>query len=134
MAKEELLEMRGQVVELLPNAMFRVELDNGHRVLAHISGMLASRGFNIDSLAVGETFNVERKVEQDFGDVDAEFAAADLVLERRYDGNEVYHGQIELDASVAGLERDDVPGHELARVHPPPELLDRTRRNPGDFA
>ena len=40
MAKEELLEMRGQVVELLPNAMFRVELTNGHRVLAHISGKM----------------------------------------------------------------------------------------------
>ena len=40
MAKEELLEMRGQVVELLPNAMFRVELSNGHKVLAHISGKM----------------------------------------------------------------------------------------------
>ena len=40
MAKEELLEMRGQVVELLPNAMFRVELENGHKVLAHISGKM----------------------------------------------------------------------------------------------
>ena len=40
MAKEELLEMRGHVVELLPNAMFRVELENGHRVLAHISGKM----------------------------------------------------------------------------------------------
>ena len=40
MAKEELLEMRGKVVELLPNAMFRVELENGHNVLAHISGKM----------------------------------------------------------------------------------------------
>ena len=40
MAKEELLEMRGKVVELLPNAMFRVELENKHRVLAHISGKM----------------------------------------------------------------------------------------------
>ena len=40
MAKEELLEMRGKVVELLPNAMFRVELENGHKVLAHISGKM----------------------------------------------------------------------------------------------
>ena len=41
MAKEELLEMRGKVVELLPNAMFRVELDNNkHQVLAHISGKM----------------------------------------------------------------------------------------------
>ena len=35
MAKEELLEMRGRVVELLPNAMFRVELENGHEILGH---------------------------------------------------------------------------------------------------
>ena len=40
MAKEELLEMRGRVAELLPNAMFRVELSNGHKVLAHISGKM----------------------------------------------------------------------------------------------
>ena len=40
MAKEELLEMRGRVVELLPNAMFRVELESGHRVLAHVSGKM----------------------------------------------------------------------------------------------
>ena len=40
MAKEELLEMRGRVVELLPNAMFRVELPNGHKILAHISGKM----------------------------------------------------------------------------------------------
>ena len=40
MAKEELLEMRGQVVELLPNAMFRVKLENGHEVLAYVSGKM----------------------------------------------------------------------------------------------
>ena len=40
MAKEELLEMRGQVVELLPNAMFRVELENGHEVLGHTAGKM----------------------------------------------------------------------------------------------
>ncbi len=38
MAKEELLEMRGKVVELLPNAMFRVGLENGHEVLGHTAG------------------------------------------------------------------------------------------------
>ncbi|NQU59390.1 MAG: translation initiation factor IF-1, partial [Rhodospirillales bacterium] len=38
MAKEELLEFSGIVKELLPNAMFRVELDNGHEVLAHTAG------------------------------------------------------------------------------------------------
>lgn len=38
--KEEPIEVEGTVVEPLPNAMFRVELDNGHRVLAHISGKM----------------------------------------------------------------------------------------------
>jgi len=37
-AKEDVITVEGTVVETLPNAMFRVELDNGHRVLAHISG------------------------------------------------------------------------------------------------
>jgi len=39
-AKEEAIEVEGQVIEPLPNAMFRVELENGHRVLAHISGKM----------------------------------------------------------------------------------------------
>ena len=40
MPKEDAIEVEGTVVEPLPNAMFRVELDNGHRVLAHISGKM----------------------------------------------------------------------------------------------
>ena len=40
MAKEESIEVEGTVVETLPNAMFRVELENGHRILAHISGKM----------------------------------------------------------------------------------------------
>ncbi len=40
MSKEEAIEVEGTVVEPLPNAMFRVELDNGHIVLAHISGKM----------------------------------------------------------------------------------------------
>lgn len=40
MAKDDVLEVEGTVVETLPNANFRVELENGHRVLAHISGKL----------------------------------------------------------------------------------------------
>ena len=40
MAKEEAIEVEGPVVEPLPNAMFRVELENGHRILAHISGKM----------------------------------------------------------------------------------------------
>jgi len=38
--KKEVIEVDGTVVETLPNAMFRVELDNGHKVLAHISGRM----------------------------------------------------------------------------------------------
>ncbi|MEK7391766.1 MAG: translation initiation factor IF-1 [Fibrobacterota bacterium] len=40
MAKEEGIQVEGKVVEPLPNAMFRVELDNGHLILAHISGKM----------------------------------------------------------------------------------------------
>ena len=40
MAKEDLIEVEGVVQEALPNAMFRVQLDNGHKVLAHISGKI----------------------------------------------------------------------------------------------
>ena len=40
MPKEEAIQVEGTIVEPLPNAMFRVELDNGHRVLAHISGKM----------------------------------------------------------------------------------------------
>jgi translation initiation factor IF-1 len=40
MAKEEAVEVEGTVMEPLPNAVFRVELDNGHKVLAHISGKM----------------------------------------------------------------------------------------------
>ena len=40
MPKEEKVELEGEVVEALPNAMFRVELTNGHKVLAHISGKM----------------------------------------------------------------------------------------------
>jgi len=40
LSKEEAIEVEGSVIEPLPNAMFRVELDNGHVVLAHISGKM----------------------------------------------------------------------------------------------
>ena len=40
MAKEDQIEMEGTVVETLPNTMFRVELDNGHTITAHISGKM----------------------------------------------------------------------------------------------
>ncbi|MDD3840355.1 MAG: translation initiation factor IF-1 [Clostridia bacterium] len=40
MSKKDVIEVEGKVVEALPNAMFHVELDNGHKILAHISGKL----------------------------------------------------------------------------------------------
>jgi translation initiation factor IF-1 len=39
-AKDDVIEVEGTVIEPLPNAMFRVELENGHKVLAHISGKM----------------------------------------------------------------------------------------------
>ena len=40
MPKQEAIEVEGKVLETLPNAMFRVELPNGHKVLAHVSGKM----------------------------------------------------------------------------------------------
>jgi len=40
MSKEEAIEVKGKVIETLPNAMFKVDLENGHRILAHISGKM----------------------------------------------------------------------------------------------
>ncbi len=56
MAKEDLIEFQGTVIELLPNAMFRVKLDNDHEVLAHTAGKM--RKHRIRVLA-GDRVNVE---------------------------------------------------------------------------
>ena len=40
MSKEEILEFKGKVTDILPNAMFKVELENGHEVLAHTAGRM----------------------------------------------------------------------------------------------
>ena len=56
MAKEEPIEVEGEVVESLPNAMFRVELENGHEVLAHISGKMRMHFIKI---LPGDTVTVE---------------------------------------------------------------------------
>jgi len=56
MAKEDAIIVDGKIVESLPNAMFRVELENGHRVLAHISGKM--RMYFIRILP-GDTVKVE---------------------------------------------------------------------------
>ncbi|MGD9637860.1 MAG: translation initiation factor IF-1 [Alphaproteobacteria bacterium] len=56
MSKEELLEFAGIVVEKLPNAMFRVQLENGHEILAHTAGKM--RKFRI-RVMVGDKVNIE---------------------------------------------------------------------------
>ena len=40
LSKDDVIELEGKVIEALPNAMFRVELENGHNILAHISGKM----------------------------------------------------------------------------------------------
>jgi translation initiation factor IF-1 len=40
LSKEDVIEVEGKVLEAMPNAMFKVELENGHKILAHISGKL----------------------------------------------------------------------------------------------
>ena len=56
MDKEELLEFKGTVVEKLPNAMFRVKLENDHEIIAHTAGKM--RKFKI-WVMVGDTVNIE---------------------------------------------------------------------------
>lgn len=56
MAKEDMIEIEGKVVESLPNAMFQVELENGHKILAHISGKLR---MNFIRILPGDKVTVE---------------------------------------------------------------------------
>lgn len=56
MAKEDVIEVEGTVTELLPNAMFRVELANGHNVLAHVSGKIR---MNFIRILAGDRVTVE---------------------------------------------------------------------------
>ncbi len=56
MAKEDLIEFSGTVTELLPNAMFRVKLDNEHEVLAHTSGKMRKNRIRV---LAGDRVNVE---------------------------------------------------------------------------
>ena len=56
MAKQEHLEMEGRVIETLPNTMFRVELENGHTVIAHISGRIRK---NYIRILTGDKVRVE---------------------------------------------------------------------------
>ncbi len=56
MAKADVIEIEGKVIEKLPNAMFKVELENGHIVLAHISGKLRIHYIKI---LPGDTVTIE---------------------------------------------------------------------------
>lgn len=56
MAKEDSIEMQGTVLETLPNTMFRVELENGHVVIAHISGKMRKHYIRI---LTGDTVTVQ---------------------------------------------------------------------------
>ena len=56
MSKEDMIEFSGTVVELLPNAMFRVKLDNEHLVLAHTSGKMRKNRIRV---LAGDRVNVE---------------------------------------------------------------------------
>ena len=56
MAKDDVLELEGTVVEALPNAVFQVELENGHKILAHISGKLR---MNFIRILPGDKVTVE---------------------------------------------------------------------------
>ncbi|MDI7247398.1 MAG: translation initiation factor IF-1 [Bacillota bacterium] len=56
MSKKDAIEVEGTVIEALPNAMFRVELENGHRVLAHVSGKMR---MNFIRILPGDRVSVE---------------------------------------------------------------------------
>ena len=56
MAKEEQIQMSGTVIDTLPNTMFRVELENGHVVIAHISGKMRK---NYIKILTGDSVKVE---------------------------------------------------------------------------
>ena len=56
MAKEELMELEGKVVETLPNTTFRVELENGHQLIAHVSGKIR---MNFIRILPGDKVTVE---------------------------------------------------------------------------
>ena len=56
MAKEDLIEFTGEVIEVLPNIMFRVRLENGHVILAHTSGRMKKNRIRV---LVGYKVNVE---------------------------------------------------------------------------
>ncbi|HEJ6832403.1 translation initiation factor IF-1 [Staphylococcus intermedius] len=56
MAKQDVIELEGTVLDTLPNAMFKVELENGHEILAHVSGKIR---MNYIRILLGDKVTVE---------------------------------------------------------------------------
>ncbi len=56
MSKQDVIEVEGKVIEALPNAMFQVELENGHKILAHVSGKIR---MNFIRILPGDKVTVE---------------------------------------------------------------------------
>ena len=56
MSKQDVIEVEGKVIEALPNAMFQVELENGHKILAHVSGKIR---MNIIRILPGDKVTIE---------------------------------------------------------------------------
>ena len=56
MSKEDVIEVSGKIIEALPNATFQVELENGHKILAHVSGKLR---MNFIRILPGDKVTVE---------------------------------------------------------------------------
>ena len=62
MAKKDVIELEGTVVEALPNAMFKVKLENGHEILCHISGKLR---MNFIRILEGDKVNVHMTLQEE---------------------------------------------------------------------
>jgi len=71
LSKQDLLEFKGTVIDLLPNAMFRVKLENGHTVTAHTAGKLRKNRIRVlqgDNVTVEMTLTILLKEELSLGD------------------------------------------------------------------
>ena len=93
MDKEDVIEVKGKVVEPLPNAMFRVELESGHKILAHVSGKMRMNFIRIlpgdrvlivdDFLANGKALNGLVDLIKQAG---AEVAGVGIAVEKSFQG------------------------------------------------
>lgn len=88
MSKNDVIEVEGKVLEALPNAMFQVQLDNGHTVLAHVSGKIR---MNFIRILPGDKVTIEL-TPYDFDPI------ADM-LTRIRNANSVYHDKVEIPGS-----------------------------------